>query len=341
MRSRRSLASRTRRFELRPAIAEAFMTNSQSRLTMALQTLGHTRDLKDGTVRPKEFELDFIEVSPIIQAFRRMVRNVEFDICEMAATTYLTARYFDKPFTALPIFLVRGFHHGAIVYNTKVGIRSPKDLEGRRVGVNRGYTVTTGVWVRGILQHEYGVELDKVTWVLSGDEHVAEFRPPGNVRSLEPGKTLESSLVSGELAAAIGIRTEHPDVAPLIAGAAAHAFDRLARASYYPINHLLVVRDAVLESRPQLAVELFQAFATAKQHYLERLRGGRIAAPTTADRMYARVVEITGADPLPYGIEPNRAMLETLASYAREQGIVPRSYACEELFAPQTLGLVA
>lgn len=314
---------------------------TRPRLTVALQTLGHTAAVKDGSVSLPGFELEFVEVSPIIQAFRRMVRGLEFDVSEMALTTYLTARAFHKPFTALPVFLVRGFHHGAILYNTQLGIGSPKDLEGRKVGVNRGYTVTTGVWARGILQHEYGVNLDNVTWVLSGDEHVAEFRPPPNVQSLGSGKTLETTLASGELAAAIGIRFEHPGVAPLIPDAAAHAFRRLARDSYYPINHLLVIKDSVLEAHPGFAIELFEALAEAKRRYLDRLRNERIAAPSAADRMYARVLEITGADPLPYGIEPNRAMLETLMGYAREQRILPRSYSLEELFAPETTRLVA
>ncbi len=311
------------------------------RLTAALQRLGHTAALKDGAVQLSGFELEWLEVSPIIQAFRRMVRGLEFDISEMALTTYLTARAFHKPFTALPVFLVRGFHHGAILHNTKLGIESPKDLEGRRVGVSRGYTVTTGVWVRGILQHEYGVDLDKITWVLSGDEHVAEFRPPANVKSLEPGKALDTALISGDLAAAIGIKVEHPDIAPLIPDAAAHAYRRLASDSYYPINHLVVVKDAVLEKYPQVAVELFEAFGAAKRQDLDRLRQGLIAEPTAADRMYARVLATTGADPLPFGLEANRAMLETLMGYAREQRILPHSCAVEEVFAPQTTRLTA
>ncbi|MDE2448878.1 MAG: ABC transporter substrate-binding protein [Gammaproteobacteria bacterium] len=314
---------------------------TRPKLATTLQTLGHTAPLKDGAVRLPGFELEWLEVSPIIQAFRRMVRGVEFDVSEMALTTYLTARAFDKGFTALPVFLVRGFHHGAILHNTKVGIGNPKDLEGRRVGVSRGYTVTTGVWVRGLLQHEYGVNLDKITWVLSGDEHVAEFRPPGNVQSLEPGKTLESALICGELAAAIGIKAEHPDIAPLIPDAATHAFGRLQRDAYYPINHTVVVKDGVLQKYPHVAVELFEAFGAAKRQYLERLRNAQIAAPSAVDRMYARVLEITGSDPLPYGIEPNRGMLETLMGYACEQRILPRSFALEEVFAPGTAHLIA
>src|SRR6185436_1491339 len=161
------------------------------RLKTALATRGHTRALKDGTVRPRTFEFEFEDVPVIIQAFRRMVRGFEFDVSEMAITTYICARAHGKRFTALPIFPMRAFHHGAIVHNTKAGIRGPKDLEGRRVGVNRGYTVTTGLWARSILQHQYGVDLNRVTWVLSGDEHVAEWRPPSNVVSIEAGSTLE------------------------------------------------------------------------------------------------------------------------------------------------------
>ena len=306
------------------------------KLKTALQTLGHTRALKDGTVRPQGYELEFEEVPAIIQAFRRMVRGLEFDVSEMALTTYVAARAHHKRFTALPIFLVRGFHHGAIVYNTKLGISRPKDLEGRKVGVNRGYTVTTGVWVRSILQHEHGVDLDKITWVLSGDEHVAEFQPPSNVVALEKGKTLEAAVAAGELAAAIGVQVEHPDVAPLIPDAERVGFESLARTGHYPINHVLVVKDAALEAHPDLPARLFEAFADAKRPYVERLRKNEIAAPTKADRMYRRVLEITGADPLPYGIAPNRPMLEALVRYAKEQGIISRPVAVEELFAQGT-----
>src|SRR5215218_5708284 len=154
------------------------------KLKTATRTQGNNRALKDGTVKPRTFAFDFVEVDPLIAAFRRMVRGNEFDICEMAITTYICAKEHGKPMTAIPIFLVRAFHQGAILANKKV-VRSPKDLEGKKVGVNRGYTVTTGVWARGILQDEHDVDLSKITWVLSGDEHVAEYKPPHNVVPIE------------------------------------------------------------------------------------------------------------------------------------------------------------
>ena len=308
------------------------MSAPRPKLKAVFQTLGHTSALKDGSVRLPDFELEFEEVPEIIQAFRRMVRGLEFDVSEMALTTYLSARAQRKPFTALPIFLVRAFHHGAILCNTAQGIRGPRDLEGRRVGVNRGYTVTTGVWARSILQHEHGVDLSRITWVLSGDEHVAEFQPPANVVRLESGKTLRDALVAGELAATIGVQVAHPDVAPLIPAAQEAGFRALARDGHYPINHLLVVKDAVLESHPRLAGQLFEAFVAAKRPYLELLQADGIAAPTQADAVYRRVLAMTGRDPLPYGIAPNRNMLAALIRYAREQQIVSRHYEVEELF---------
>src|SRR3954453_23068908 len=177
----------------------------EPKLRTVTRTQGNNRALKDGTVKPKTFEFDFVEVDPLIAAFRRMVRGNEFDICEMAITTYICAKEFGKPMTAIPVPLVRAFHHGAILVNTKAGIRTPKDLEGKKVGVARGFTVTTGVWVRSVLQNEYGVDLSKVTWVLSGDEHVAEWTPPANVVPVPEGKKIEGMLISGELVAAIGV----------------------------------------------------------------------------------------------------------------------------------------
>jgi 4,5-dihydroxyphthalate decarboxylase len=310
-------------------------------LKTVTRTQGNNAALKDGTVAPQGFAFDFEEVPVLVQAFRRMVRELEFDVCELAFTTYLCAKAADKRFTALPIFLVRGFHHGAIVCNTEAGIREPKDLEGRKVGVNRGYTVTTGVWARGILADEYGVDLDRVTWVLSGDEHVAEYRPPANVVAMEPGSDLAEMVATGELAAAIGVDVDHPAVAPLIPDATEAGFDALRTRGHYPINHLVVVRDELLEAHPELATEVFDAFARAKALYVDRLRAGAIADPSPTDRLHQRVLAITGADPLPYGVERNRAMIEELIGHAVAQRILDRRPAVESLFAESTLSLSA
>lgn len=309
------------------------------RLKTALVTRGHTQALKDGTVKPRTAELDFEEVPQIIQAFRRMVRGLEFDVSEMAITTYICARAHGKRFTALPIFPMRAFHHGAIVYNTKSGIQGPKDLEGRKVGVNRGYTVTTGVWARGILQHQYGVDLKRITWVLSGDEHVAEWKPPSHVVPIEPGRKMEDLVVSGEIPAAIGVQIDSPDVKPLIPNAKEAGVEALRERGLYPINHTVVVKDELLSAHRDLAPYLFQAFAEAKRPYLRRLAAGEIQQPSKDDEVFRRVMDVIG-DPLPYGLAPNRRMLETVMQHAVEQGIISRPIAIEELFPTNTHALI-
>ena len=301
---------------------------------------GHTQPLRDGAVKPRTFEVDYEDVPVLIQAFRRMVRGLEFDICEMAVTTYICAKAYGKRFTAIPVFPARVFHHGAISYNTKAGIRSPKDLEGRTVGVHRGYTVTTGVWIRSILQHQYNVDLNKITWLLSGDEHVAEYRAPANVLPLEKGKKLEDMLASGEIPAAVNIELEHPDVKPLIPNPVEAGFEALRTSGHYPINHTVVVKDELLDAHPDLAADIFNVFAEAKRVYVARLGSGQIAAPSKTDERYKRVMEITGADPLPYGIAPNRRMIEAVIQYALEQGIIRRPFTMEDLFAHDTQELV-
>jgi 4,5-dihydroxyphthalate decarboxylase len=299
---------------------------SEPVLTTVTRTQGANQALKDGTVSPAGFSLEFEEIPVLVKGFRRMVRSLEFDVSEMALTTYLTAREHGVAFTALPIFLVRGFHHGAIRYNTRSGIRDPKDLEGRRVGVNRGYTVTTGVWARGILASEYGVDLGRVTWVLSGDEHVASYVPPANVEPADGD--LAEMLINGEIDAVIGLEVDHPDVAPLIPDPDEAAIRALHDRAFYPINHLVVIKDEVLQRYPQVASAVFDAFTEAKQRFVAQLRDGAVT-----DRVYSRVLQTTGADPLPYGVEPNRAMLEQLMEYARDQRILTRSVDIDEMFA--------
>ena len=309
------------------------------KLRTVTRTQGNNRALKDGTVKPRSFAFHFEEVDPLIAAFRRMVRGNEFDICEMAITTYICAKAHRKPMTALPVFLVRAFHHGAILVNSRAGIRTPKDLEGKKVGVNRGYTVTTGVWARSILQDEHGVDLSKVTWVLSGDEHVAEYRAPANVVPIEKGKHIGDMLASGELVAAIGVDLNAPDVKPLIPNALEAGLASLRQRGHYPINHTVVIKDELIAEHPDLPADVFDAFVRAKRQYVEELKAGRIQKPTEVDVVHRRIMEITG-DPLPYGVAPNRKVLNELIRHALTQGIITKGVAPEELFAPATRALV-
>lgn len=309
-------------------------------LRTVTRTQGANEALKSGEVTPRGFRLEFEEVPVLVSAFRRMVRELAYDVSEMALTTYLVAKEHGVEFTALPIFIARGLHHGVIQVAAAGGIRHPKDLEGRRVGVDRGYTVTTGVWARAILQEEYGVDLDRVTWVLSGDEHVAQYRPPANVVPVKPPRSLEELLRSGKLAAVLGAPIQAPDVTPLIPDPTGTALTALRERGLYPINHLVVVRDDVLRAHPDLARDLFDAFVRAKQVYLDRLTNGGITSPTAVDRLHQQVHELTGADPLPYGIEPNREVLERLVRTAVDQKILSRPVELEDVFAGDTLDLV-
>src|SRR5439155_21376078 len=212
-------------------------------LKVVIRTSPWVEALKDGRVEPRGYTLAFEEVQPITKAFRIMSRELAYDVCEMAATTYFVARDHGKPFTALPVFLTRGLHHTAVKARQP---GDPKALEGQRVGVNRGYTVTTGVWARGILATEYGVDLDSITWVRSDDEHVAEFRPPPNVEDLPEGTELT------DLPAVVGdVRSD--ELVPLIRDAEAAARRALEQRGLWPVNHLVVVKDELLESQPELA----------------------------------------------------------------------------------------
>jgi 4,5-dihydroxyphthalate decarboxylase len=300
------------------------------RLKTAIGTYGHTAALKDGTVKPEGAELEMVEVSPIVNAFRRMVRQQEFDVSEMAITTYLAAREYHKPFTAIPVFPVRAFHHAPIAVNTRSGVREPKDLEGKRVGV-RAYTVTTGVWARGILAAEYGVDLDKVTWVVFDEEHVQEFRPPPNVEHASPGATIGQLLASGELAAAIGAgQVDSPDVKPLIPDAPAAQSAWYRKTGIYPINHMVVIKDALLEQDGSLAGRVYDAFDQAKQMFLRRLDSGQ--ALSGEDEALAKRRSLVGNDPVPYGIQPNRPALEAIIRFAQDQHILSKAVAPEEIF---------
>jgi len=319
---------------------------TQLPLKIAIATYGHTAALKDGRVPIDRVKADFVEVSPIIAAFRRMVRDVEFDVCEMAPATYMIARSFGAPFRALPVFIMRRFHHGGFVYREDGGIRRPKDLEGKKAGV-RAYSVSTGIWTRGILQNDYGVDVSRVTWVVDDEEHVRELKLPPNVVHAPAGKSLVSMMAAGELQAAhtgpAGIGRAGAPTGNWEAGAAAKPqsypelfpdaprleADWYRKTGIYPTHGLIVVKDRLLTDHPWVAHALFDAFRQAKEIYLERLKAGKVENDT--DRNYRELSAIVG-DPLPYGVKENLPAIEALIKYCYQQGLLPKHYAVGEMF---------
>jgi 4,5-dihydroxyphthalate decarboxylase len=309
------------------------MTTRTSTRTLktAIGGYGHFEAIKNGSAAPSGVQFEHFDISPITTAFRRMCRGLEFDISEMAITTYLTARRYGLPFTAIPVYPVRAFHHGAAVGNTAAGVNSPKDLEGKKAGV-RAYTVTTGVWARGILASEYGLDLDKVHWVLADEEHVEQFHKdlPSNAE-YQLGADLAKMTVDGELAGGIGVgRTESENIKPLVPNARQAQAEWNKRTGIYPINHMVVVKDEVLASNPGLAQGLFEAFKESKQQWL--------AKATDEEKSQAGGGIITG-DPYPYGLEVNRPALEAIIGYAYDQHILTERYKPEDIFASGTQNL--
>lgn len=297
---------------------------------------GANQALVDHTIAPEGWTLRFADEPVLVKGFRKMVRNNEYDIAELAVTTYLTAREYGAGFTALPVFIVRDFHHAKTQVLRDGPITTAADLTGKRVGVNRGYTVTAGVWARAALA-DAGLDLSSVTWVLSGDEHVAPYVPPANVVSAPAGRSLEELLLAGELDAVVNAGIEHDAVRSLLPDDA--GWTSLRETGFVPVNHLIVIRDDLLAAHPGLAAAVFAAFAAAKRPYLDRLRAGE--GDAKQDRLLRRAMEITGgADPMPYGVEVNRAVLEKLMANAIAQRILTRPVALEDVFVPETLELV-
>jgi len=314
------------------------------RLKIAVAEYPHTSAVRNGSIQIEGVEPEIVTVTPQIAAFRRMVRQVEFDVCELAATTYIIARAFGARFVALPIFLQRRFHHSGLLVRPDAAIRTPKDLEGRKVGV-RAYSVTTGVWTRSVLMDEFGVDASKVTWVVDDEEHVTQLQLPPNVVHAPDGRSLAEMMASGDLAAGfqgnggVGrtgsptdgwstVDANYPDLMP---DAKTLEADWHRRTGIYPVHGTIVVKESVLAEHPWVARSLFAAFSAAKSEWLDRLDAGSSDDPS--DKKYLSLRKIVGADPLPYGIAPNLATIRALEQTAFKQGLTPRRMSVDELFA--------
>jgi 4,5-dihydroxyphthalate decarboxylase len=244
------------------------------------------------------------------------------------------------PITALPIPMTRRFRHRGLLRKRISNIRSPKDLEGRPVGV-RAYSVTAAVWTRGVLAEEYGVDLSRVTWLTEEEENVTSYVPPPNVKKIPNGQTLAGLMAEGQIEAGFaglagvgaGIEAECVEV---ISDASARELEWFRRTGIYPLHGVIAVRNDVLREQPDIGLRLFEAFSQAKLNYLSRIASG--AAKGAEDARYKLLAEAVG-DPLPYGLAENRETFEALVRFAAHQTLIPNAPPVEQLFPdPRTMG---
>ena len=298
-------------------------------LTTAIGTYGHTIKLKDGSLNSPDFRFDHKEISPIPMVFRRMVRNLEFDISEMALATYIVSQHFKKEFTALPIFLTRGFYHGTLSCRKDSSFRSPSELNGKKIGV-RSYTFTPGVWTRGILNSEYGLNSNSVTWVLSGDEHVIEYQAPSNVVS-SGCDDLQEMLISGEVDAIIGpTDLDHSKTKPFFDNPSALDHQWFLKTKIYPISHILVVNNSLLKRDDGLVREINRVFQTARTTYMKTLEDKTILSGEDKDLL--RTKDLIGYDPVSYDFSEAKNGIETFIDFCVAQKLIDKATTAESLF---------
>lgn len=320
-------------------------------LTLACGRYDRVGPLADGRVQIEGVDLNLVPLEPE-ECFWRMLRFEEFDAAEMSLSSYcmLRARG-DERFVGIPAFLSRSFRHSSIYVREGSGIEGPKDLEGRRVGVPE-YQMTASVWTRGMLGDDHGVDLDSITWCTGGMEEPGRVErqkliTPDRVRiePIGPSSTLSSALLDGEIDALMAPRIPSAfskgegRVRRLFGDYAERELDYFQRTGNFPIMHLVVVRADVAREHPWVTQSLYKALRRAKATAIEGIHGApalRYTMPFLLDA-WERQVEVFGEDPWPYGVDANRAQLETFSRYLTEQGIVEKSAPIEDLFAASTL----
>jgi len=285
----------------------------QTRLHTLLGDYPITRAFKGGEIDSPVLAFDFAPVRVPNTAFKRVVRDLEFDVAELAIVTFLLARAHGKPLALLPAVVTARFQHPLLVYNAERGPLAPGDLPGRRVGL-RSYSVTTAAWVRAILADDHGVPPESVSWVAFEEPHVAEYRDPPNVSRAAAGKEMIAMLLEGELDAAIvGERPNDPRLQTVIPDPAAAGEAWYRRTGALQVNHVLVVKDVLAGTRGGAADEILRLFAESK-------RAAGLPAPGTLDVN-------------PIGREVNRRNLEAAIDCVFRQGMIPRRFEPEELYA--------
>lgn len=287
--------------------------NDVTTLRIAIGDYPHTLPLKRGDITSPSLKLDFIDVKPMHTAFKPMVRQHAYDASEMALVTYLQAKIYDKGLKLLPAAMLARFQHGTVLYNTERGKLGPGDLAGRRIGV-RSYSQTTGAWIRGILENDYGVDFSRVQWVTFEDGHLDEYKdPPGVVRA-QPDQDITQMLIDGDLDAAIygAAMPKDPRLQSVVPDPDAAARAWYAKHRLLPVNHMVVVTDELMQSNPHAVAELYRL-----------LEAGKKAAGMPA---------AGGLDTTPFGKEANRPCLELLISYAAQQGLLTRPLTVDELW---------
>jgi 4,5-dihydroxyphthalate decarboxylase len=294
-------------------------TAGKTKLFTLLGDYPVTLPIKQGQVPSDLVEFEFADIKVANTGFKPLVREAKFDAGELAIVTYLQAKSFNKPYVLLPALVVARAQHHTIAYNGERGELKPSDLAGKRVGV-RAYSVTTGVWVRGILEQQYKVDLGKVHWVTFEDPHVAEYTDPSFVERAPAGKNMAQMLLDGELdAAVVGDKLPDPRLKMLIPDVetAAKAW---AAEHGDPINHMLVIRSEISQKRPDVVREVFRIFKESRDIAIRA--GNKNAAK------------------LHYGVEANRPSLEAIVDIAYSQKLIPRRYSVDELFDDTTRALV-
>jgi 4,5-dihydroxyphthalate decarboxylase len=317
-------------------------------MTFACGLYDRMTALQTGEVQVDGVDLNFIPVHHPRDLFDRMVGGLEFDASEMSASEYITRHVAKKSeFVALPVFPSRTFRHGFITVDSRV-IKSAKDLAGKKIGVQL-YTMTAAIWIRGLLQHDQNVDLSSVQWIEGaidspkphGKPTVLPPLKPVAIKANDSGKSLSDLLEAGEIQAVIGADLppcfgKAPHVKRLFPDFKAEEQAYFKRTGIFPIMHLVVLRRAFYERYPFVATSLFNAFNESKALAYKRMRylgALRYMLPWLQFEI-EEIDAVFGADPWPYGVEPNRKALEALVQFLADQSMIERTVPIEELFAP-------